>query len=96
MSRPSSPTGRPIFLGTQFQHHFTVRFLHHFELRLVRLADVFRLSLQGVFHPDFGLVNPGLDLRRRKIELTEQLANTGRPLYNSQNQSATSDVPFSA
>jgi hypothetical protein len=80
MSRPSSPAGRPIFSGTQLQHRLTVRFLQRLELRLVLLADVLRLGLQRVLHPGLGLIDPGLDLRGRQIELTGRLTDGGLPL----------------
>jgi hypothetical protein len=87
MSRPSSPVGRPIFSGTQLQHRLAVRFLQRLELRLVLLADILRLGLQRVLHPSLGLIDPGLDLRRRKIELSERVAYRGLPLDDFKDQS---------
>lgn len=73
------------FLGTRLQHRLAVRFLQRLELHPVLLADVLRLGLQRVLYPSLGLIDPGLDLLGRQIELTGRLAYRGFPLDDFKN-----------
>jgi hypothetical protein len=88
----TSPTGCPVFLRGQLRHRFTAYLPQRFELPLVLFAAFLRHGLQGVFHLGCSLVNLGLDLRTREIELAGRLSNGGLSLSFAQNQNRLSTL----
>lgn len=88
----TSPTGRPVFLRGQLQHRFTACLPQRFDLPLVLCAAFLRHVLQGGFHLSCSLVNLGLDLRRREIELAGRLSNGGLSSSIAQKQNRLSTL----
>src|SRR3546814_13176515 len=78
--------GLQFFSGAKLQHGLAVGFLQILELTLVLLAYVLGLGPEGILHARLALIDPVLDLRRRKIELSARLRNRGLALDDLQYQ----------
>src|SRR3546814_14779695 len=82
----SAQQGLQFFSGAKLQHGLAVGFLQILELTLVLLAYVLGLGPEGILHARLALIDPVLDLRRRKIELSARFRNRGLALDDLQYQ----------
>src|SRR3546814_13046986 len=73
----SAQQGLQFFSGAKLQHGLAVGFLQILELTLVLLAYVLGLGPEGILHARLALIDPVLDLRRRKIALSARLPTRG-------------------